>query len=177
MVRVSGDAPAPGPSLPERLQTERLRLILITPDDAAAMQQGRHDAVRWHAEYPRPDDVAAASMVRAAGPAGPNTYGPRHIVAGTQAVGSIGFHAPPELAGEELEVGFGLVPAARGHGFAREALTALVAAAEERGLRVRAAVAPDNRPCLRVLAACGFTDLRGSDEDGHLVMARVRARA
>ncbi|WP_370250367.1 GNAT family N-acetyltransferase [Nocardioides sp.] len=160
------------PVLPERLQTERLRLILISPDDAAAMQQGRHDDVRWHPEYPRPDDVAAASMVRT----GANTFGPRHIVAGTQAVGSIGFHAPPELAGEELEVGFGLVPAARGRGFAREALLALVGAVEERGLRVRASVAPDNRPSLRVLAACGFTDLRGSDEDGHLVMARVVTR-
>ena len=31
---------------------------------------------------------------------------------------------------------------------------------------------PDNAPSVRVLAKCGFTDLRGTDEDGSLVMAR-----
>jgi RimJ/RimL family protein N-acetyltransferase len=64
------------------------------------------------------------------------------------------------------------VEAARGRGYATEALTALVAAAEEAGARVRASVLPDNAPSLRVLATCGFTDLRGSNEDGELVMAR-----
>ena len=31
---------------------------------------------------------------------------------------------------------------------------------------------PDNTASLRVLAKCGFTELRGSNEDGELVMAR-----
>ena len=34
------------------------------------------------------------------------------------------------------------------------------------------AAEPDNRASLRVLARCGFTGLRGSDEDGRLVMVR-----
>ena len=31
---------------------------------------------------------------------------------------------------------------------------------------------PDNAASIRVLAKCGFTELRGANEDGELVMAR-----
>ncbi len=55
---------------------------------------------------------------------------------------------------------------------ATEALTALVGEAEAAGVRVRASVLPDNAASIRVLAKCGFTELRGSNEDGELVMAR-----
>ena len=48
----------------------------------------------------------------------------------------------------------------------------MVAAAEAGGARVRASVLPDNAASIRVLAKCGFTELRGSNEDGELVMAR-----
>ena len=49
-----------------------------------------------------------------------------------------------------------------------------MAAAEATGARVRASVLPDNHASIRVLAKCGFTELRGSTEDGELVMARPR---
>ena len=71
-----------------------------------------------------------------------------------------------------MEVGYGLVEAARGAGYATEALTALLAEADRAGVRVRASVLPDNAPSIRVLAKCGFTELRGSSEDGELVMVR-----
>jgi RimJ/RimL family protein N-acetyltransferase len=48
----------------------------------------------------------------------------------------------------------------------------MLAVTDAAGVRVRAAVRPENRPSVRVLAKCGFTELRGSDEDGQLVMAR-----
>ena len=48
----------------------------------------------------------------------------------------------------------------------------MLAAADAAGVRVRASVLPDNAPSIRVLAKCGFTELRGSNEDGELVMAR-----
>jgi RimJ/RimL family protein N-acetyltransferase len=57
---------------------------------------------------------------------------------------------------------------------ATEALAALLAGADAAGVRVRASVRPDNTPSIRVLAACGFTELRGSNGDGELVMARPR---
>lgn len=154
----------PPERLPERIETERLRLILVSPDDAADMLAGRRQD-RWHPAYPRRDDVDAASLVRPG-----ETWGPRHVVLGHQAVGSIGCFGPP--VDGETEVGFGLVADVRGHGVATEALTALVAEAGRAGVRLRASVRPDNRASLRVLARCGFTELRGSNEDGELVMAR-----
>ena len=152
--------------LPDRIETDRLRLILVTPEEAADMRAGRRQD-RWHPAYPRPDDVDAASMVRADDP-----WGPRHVVLGHQAVGTIGCFGPPEDG--ETEVGFGLVSDARGQRIATEALTAYVAEADRLGVRLTARVRPDNAASLRVLARCGFTELRGSTDDDELVLARPR---
>ncbi len=151
-------------ALPDRITTDRLRLILVTPDEAADMRAGRRQD-RWHPSYPRPDDVDAASMVRADDP-----WGPRHVVLGHQAVGTIGCFGPPEDG--ETEIGFGLVSDVRGQRIATEALTAYVAEADRVGVRLTARVRPDNAASLRVLARCGFTELRGSTDDDELVLAR-----
>ena len=163
--------------LPELLTTQRLRLPLVTPEDAVGMLAGKR-RVSWHPDYPRAEDRDAASMVKADDPDA--SWGPRHIVrAGDgQTVGSIGFFGAPtsdpadEGAVLEAEVGFGLVAEARGHGAVTEALTALLVEVDRLGVRVRASVRPENTASLRVLAACGFTQLRGSSEDGELVMVR-----
>jgi ribosomal-protein-alanine N-acetyltransferase len=161
--------------LPEVVTTQRLRLPLVTPEDAAGMLAGRR-RVSWHRDYPRKDDQDAAAMVRADDP--DPSWGPRHVVRSFDGlvVGSIGFFGAPEPSPvdevRETEVGFGLVEEARGHGAVREALTALLQETDRAGVRVRASVRPENRSCLRVLAACGFTQLRGSTEDGELVMVR-----
>lgn len=156
-------------SLPQVVVTERLRLPLWTADDVAAFRSGdRREG--WHPDYPRRDDVDAATLWRAG-----DTWAPRHIVRGVTALGSIGFYGPPEPAADgvpEVEVGYGLVGEAHGWGFATEALRALLIETDRAGVRVRASVAPDNAASIRVLAKCGFTDLRGSNEDGELVMAR-----
>ena len=164
MTEVPPPAPPPVPSLPAMITSDRLRLIPVTPADAADMLAGRHQS-RWHPDYPRRDDVDAATMARAG-----DTWGPRHVVLGVQAVGSIGCFGPP--VDGETEVGYGLVEAARGGGVATEALRALVAQTDLVGVRLRASVEPANRASVRVLAKCGFTELRGSNEDGQLVMAR-----
>lgn len=150
--------------LPALISTDRLRLVPFTAADAADMLAGRHQD-RWHPDYPRRDDADAATMVRAG-----DTWGPRHIVLGRLAVGSIGCFGPP--VDGETEVGYGLVEEARGSGVAGEALRGLLAETDRLGVRVRASVSPTNRASLRVLAKCGFTELRGSNEDGELVMAR-----
>lgn len=152
--------------LPERIETTRLRLIPVTVDDAADMRAGRRQE-RWHPDYPRPDDVDAATLV---GPDDVGHWGPRHVVMGHQAIGSIGCFGAPEDG--ETEVGFGLVADARGRGVATEALRGLLAATDAAGVRLRASVDPDNAASLRVLARCGFSELRGSTEAGELVMAR-----
>ena len=160
--------------LPELITSERLRLPLVTPEDAAGMLAGRR-RVSWHRDYPRKDDQDAVAMVKSEDPAA--GWGPRHIVRGFDGmvVGSIGFFGAPAPATDEvpeIEVGFGLVEEARGHGAGGEALTAVLEETDRVGVRVRASVRPENRASLRVLAACGFTQLRGSTEDGELVMVR-----
>lgn len=149
--------------------TARLRLPLWSAEDVALIRSGgrRPD---WHPDFPREDDRDAAGVWREGDP-----WGPRSITLGDVVVGSIGFFGPPAPAADdvpEVEVGYGLVPDARGRGVATEALEHLVGLAEQQGARVRASVAPTNRASVRVLAKCGFTELRGSTEDGELVMVR-----
>lgn len=158
-------------SLPARIETERLRLVPVTPQDAADMRAGRRQD-RWHRDYPRPDDVDAASLVR---PVDVGHWGPRHVVLGHLAVGTIGCFGAPEDG--EAEVGLGLVPEVRGQGLATEALQGLLAATDAAGVRLRASVAPDHGASLRLLARCGFSVLRVGDEAGRLVLARPLPRA
>ena len=156
-------------SLPDTVTSERLTLPLWTPDEAADIRVGR-SRPGWHPDYPRQDDRDAATLYQPGDP-----WAPRHIVRGTTALGSVGFFGPPEAAPDgvlEVEVGYGLVEEARGWGFATEALRALLAETDAAGVRVRASVEPTNKPSVRVLAKCGFTELRGANEDGELVMAR-----
>ncbi len=157
--------------LPEMVDTERLRLPLWTAEDIARLRGGER-ARDWHTDFPRDDDRDAASMWHEGDP-----WGPRSIVLDGVVVGSIGFFGPPTPAEDgvpEAEVGYGLVEEARGVGIATEALTAALDAADAAGVRIRASVLPDNAPSIRVLAKCGFTELRGSTEDGELVMARPK---
>jgi RimJ/RimL family protein N-acetyltransferase len=56
-----------------------------------------------------------------------------------------------------VEIAYGIDLAFRGHGYAKEAATALVEFALCRGVRViRAHTHPENNASGRVLAACGF---------------------
>jgi ribosomal-protein-alanine N-acetyltransferase len=154
---------------PDVVTSGRLTLPVWTPDEAADIRAGR-SRQGWHPDYPRQDDRDAATMYRPGDP-----WAPRHIVRGTTVLGSIGFFGPPEDAADgvpEVEVGYGLVDEAHGYGFATEALQALLTATDAAGVRVRASVEPTNKASIRVLAKCGFTELRGANEDGELVMAR-----
>lgn len=157
-------------SLPDVVTTERLQLPLWSAAVVADLR-GRTRRPEWHRDFPREDDRDAASLWVEGDP-----WGPRSIVRGTTVLGSIGFFGPPAPHGSdgvpEAEVGYGLVPEARGWGFATEALRAVLAAVDTAGVRVRASVHPDNAASLTVLAKAGFTQLRGADEDGELVMAR-----
>ncbi|MBD8868107.1 GNAT family N-acetyltransferase [Nocardioides donggukensis] len=162
-------------SLPAVVLTPRLRLPLWTADEARDVLAGR-GRPHWHPDYPRPADRDAAALRREGDP-----WGPRHIVRAGDGlvVGSIGFFGPPAPSGPpdaptepEVEVGFGLVPEAHGHGAATEALRGLLRETDRAGVRVRGAVRPDHTPSLRVLATCRFTDVLGADEDGRLVLVR-----
>jgi RimJ/RimL family protein N-acetyltransferase len=163
-------------ALDPTVRTPRLRLELIDPDEAARILAGRRGAT-WHPDYPRRDDLAALSLIKATGTAAELSWGPRHLVRAYDGlvVGSIGFFGPPETVADgvpEVEIGYGLVEDARGRGVAAEAVRGLLSGTDDLGVRVRASVEPGNTASVRVLAKCGFVDLRGADEDGNLVMAR-----
>lgn len=160
-------------TLPAEVVTERLRLPLWTRRDVEAMRAGER-LPGWHPEFPRQDDLDASSLWMEG-----DAWGPRSIVRGVTTLGSIGFFGTPERHDDsvlgpapETEVGYGLVKEAWGWGFATEALQALLALTDADGVRIRASVQPTNAASLRVLSKCGFTRLRGPDEDGNLVIAR-----
>ncbi len=162
----------PVSELPPVISTNRFRLPLVSREEAAAALAGSR-APDWHEDYPRSDDLDAFSMIK-----GDSTWGPRHIVRVVDGlvIGSVGFYGPPAPHDDgvlEVEIGYGLVEYARGHGVATEVVSGLVAALDAVDVRVRARTEPSNAPSLRVLAKCGFTVLRGPDEDGNLVVSRA----
>ncbi len=73
------------------------------------------------------------------------------------AVGDAGFHGPPSDEGE-VEIGYALVPAARGNGLAAEATGLLVdwARAQPAVRQVAARIDPANAPSRRLLERLGF---------------------
>lgn len=85
------------------------------------------------------------------------------------AIGYLNFHAGPDERGM-VEVGYTLLPEARGHGYAIEAVRAAFDwATRVHGIRrFRAAVAPDNERSLNVVAKLGFrqTGDQWDDIDG-----------
>jgi RimJ/RimL family protein N-acetyltransferase len=161
-------------SLDPVISTPRLRLELIGPEEAARMLAGHRES-SWHPAYPRQDDLDGISMIARID--GDRSWCARHVVRAYDGlvVGTIGFFGPPDRTSDgvlETEVGYGLVEDARGRGVATEAVGGLLEHTDRLGVRVRAGVAPDNTASGRVLAKCGFTELRGSDDEGNLVMAR-----
>ena len=114
-----------------RIRSERLCLRQLEPEEARALLQGRADPERpWMAGYPTQGTlITVEAFVRAIdNGADPGVYGVYQLVRRGDGVvvGDIGFHGPPDRRGS-VTVGYGLAPAARGHGYATEALRALVA--------------------------------------------------
>lgn len=134
------------------LQTDRLALKLETTAAVLARIAAMSPADRAEVS---PEWLA---QLRAAPLPTPWTHGVALVERATGAVvGSAGFKGPPDADGV-VEIAYGLAPAHRGRGYAREAAGAL----SEYALRVagarcvRAHTRPDNTASARVLAACGF---------------------
>jgi RimJ/RimL family protein N-acetyltransferase len=85
------------------------------------------------------------------------------------AIGYLNFHAGPDEQGM-VEVGYTLLPEARGHGYAIEAVRAAFDwATRVHGIhRFRASVSPDNDRSLNLIGKLGFQQVgdQWDDEDG-----------
>jgi ribosomal-protein-alanine N-acetyltransferase len=163
------------------IQSERLELPLLSLDQLDRLASGEGGSVgaelnaivpvpwlhevRWLAGVRarqarlRPDDapwLLRAILLRT--PDGP-----------LQAIGYLNFHAGPDATGM-VEVGYTLLPEARGHGYAIEAVRAAFDwATQVHGLhRFRASVAPDNERSLNLIGKLGFhqTGEQWDEEDG-----------
>ncbi|MGH2849223.1 MAG: GNAT family N-acetyltransferase [Solirubrobacteraceae bacterium] len=137
-----------------------MRVQPIDPRMAQAMLDGLPDSgLAWEDGFPMAPVLGIARVIAAASdPLGP--FLAYVIVRRSDglAVGDAGFHGPPSAAGE-VEVGYALVPAARGAGLVGEAMQLLVAWAwSQPAVRViTARVDAGNGPSERVLRRLGFT--------------------
>jgi RimJ/RimL family protein N-acetyltransferase len=86
-----------------------------------------------------------------------------------EGIGYLNFHMAPDEHGM-AEIGYTLLPAARGRGYALEAVRAAFAwATREHGVRrFRASVAPDNERSLNLIGKLGFvrTGEQWDERDG-----------
>jgi RimJ/RimL family protein N-acetyltransferase len=151
----------------ERLRTERLDLVALTPELARLALNDREELGRrlgacvpsvWPgAAFARMLPYLANGFEERSDPSPPL---PTRLVVHREdavLVGETGFHGPPDPTGT-VEIGYSVVPDYRGRGIALEATRLLLRDAILRA-RVRRIVAecePDNVASIRVLEALGL---------------------
>lgn len=153
------------------IRTSRLELHAIDVAEAeriVARSPGPADS--WAGDYPFEGDVGAVGgFLRATAAQGdqrPFGYYRITRLADGQAIGGLGFKGRPD--GGCAEIGYGLAPSARGHGYAAEAVIALLSVAADHGLfRVIADTTLDNIPSQRTLIRAGFRLVRTDAELHH----------
>ncbi|WP_330334239.1 GNAT family N-acetyltransferase [Streptomyces sp. NBC_00536] len=145
-------------------------LCEISPSAAADLYEGGDGGFVWPGDGPGEGTRIASGMVGLAREVGEYRpgWGPYAIVrlSDRRAIGGVGFHGAPDPDGH-AEVGYDLVPSARGNGHATEALRALAGRAfGQPGLtELHATVEEGNLPSHGVVARVGFHPA-GSGEDG-----------
>ena len=171
---------AVGAGFPLTLTAGRVALRALLPTAAAQVADGEPAGYDWvDGTPPRSTSAGAEIALREAIAAGLKRPGWSGYVltdaaAGT-ALGSIGFHGPPDAEGR-VEIGYDLSPSARGAGWATAAVRLLTGwAAERPEVRTVCAVTePENAPSQRVLARAGF---RFAGERDGLRAYEMRTRA
>ncbi|MEV6563801.1 GNAT family N-acetyltransferase [Streptomyces kronopolitis] len=150
-----------GAGFPLTLAAGRVALRALLPATAARVADGEAAGFDWIDGAPAGTTSGAAGLAVRAAAAGPCNPGwgvfvLTDAVTGT-ALGSIGFHGPPDDEGF-VEIGYDLSPSARGAGRATEAVRLLAgwAAARPEVRTVCALTEPENTPSQRVLERAGF---------------------
>jgi RimJ/RimL family protein N-acetyltransferase len=154
-----------------RVEIRAGRVVLqeVLPGEAGRLIDGGPRDRSWADGYPLPGTIPPARAIIAQDHDGQWRPGfgmyqillPRNAnAAGSDdrtVIGDIGFHTAPSLG--SVEIGYGIVPAHRGHGYVTEAVNALTAwALAQPGVtEVRAETEPDNVASQNVLVRAGFT--------------------
>ena len=146
------------------LTTPRLLLHALTIEEARALHAG--EPLRGWAlapGYPLPDTHdGVAFVVRH----GIEDFGFYLVVRRDDelVVGEIGFVGPPKDGA--VMIGYAIVPSARRHGYATEAIAALSewALAQPGVGEVRAQTLPDNEPSIRALLCAGFAEVEPGEK-------------
>jgi RimJ/RimL family protein N-acetyltransferase len=145
-----------------QIVTERLFLRQLEVGEARALLDGRaHPERPWMHGYPIEGTLIAveAFLRQVSARGGPGPWGVYQLIRRTDllVVGDIGFHAPPDRAGT-VTVGYGLAPAARGQGYATEALRGVIdwALAQAEVKRVEADTSHGNLASRRVMERAGM---------------------
>lgn len=147
------------------ISTARLDLIPYTAELANQVVDGEPRPAYWADDFPFDGDLGALAMFLGSG-APPGPWGVYMIVVRESglAVGGAGFHGEPDPDGA-VEIGYGLVPSARGHGYAMEAAKALVELARTLGATtVVAGTSVDNTASQRILLGLGMKPAGFTDE-------------
>ncbi|MDK0520129.1 GNAT family N-acetyltransferase [Streptomyces sp. ML-6] len=150
------------------LVTARLVLHPMTVDEAERVVAGESDdGARWAPGYPTDGDVFAARrfLDTCANTGDPRPFGNYEIRRreDDRAVGGVGFHGPMDENGS-VTIGYGLVPSARGRGYASEALRELLLFARAHGVTcVKGDADHDNTASQHVMTAAGMRPA-GEDE-------------
>lgn len=169
-----GDLPGRAPvtkwhwTNPLHIPAERLTLQGVTPAAAADLVAGGTGGFEWIEGGPVEGTRVGAGMLVKAYEGG--TLRPEwgmYVLVRTEdgrALGALGFHAAPDEEGR-TEIGYDLVEAARGHGYATEALRALAgwARGREDVRSLFAVVDEGNVPSQGVVTRAGFARV---SEDG-----------
>jgi RimJ/RimL family protein N-acetyltransferase len=152
------------------IRTSRLLLHAIdVAEGERIVAQSAGPADLWATDFPFEGDIGAVrGFLRATSAHGeqrPFGYYRVTRLSDGSAVGGIGFKGQP--VDGCVEIGYGLAPSARGHGYASEAVIALLALGAELGIsRVIADTTLDNLASQRTLIRAGF----------HLVCADAELR-
>jgi RimJ/RimL family protein N-acetyltransferase len=142
------------------VRTSRLLLHAIdVPEAERIVARIAGPADTWAHAFPFEGDVGAVGgFLRATATHGeqrPFGYYRITRLSNGRAVGGIGFKGQPD--GGCVEIGYGLVPSARGHGYAAEAVIALLTVAADHGLfKVIAETTLDNIASQLTLIRAGF---------------------
>ena len=144
------------------LRTERLTLVALTPELARAALEdrlGRMLGARVPDTWPGADFARMLPHIARGIEVSSRAEPTRLIVhaADESLIGETGFHGPPDGSGT-VEVGYSIVPAYRGRGFAYEATRALIRHSLARSdiRRVIAECLDDNAASLRVIEKLGM---------------------